>query len=125
MKDSRASDFRKALSGQSVSVFGSSFTWVALPLLVYQLAHSPTNLAVSFAASRLLYLVFDSNGEAYADRVERNALMIQTDLLNAAIVACIPLWYFFHLVPLWRSLSLSYQRLTCSFKLRVLPWFRT
>lgn len=102
MKDSRASDFREVLSGQSVSVFGRSFTGVALPLLVYQLTHSPMNLAVSFAASRLPYHVFGLIGGAYADRVERKSLMIRTDLLNAATVASIPLWYFFHLLPLWR-----------------------
>jgi hypothetical protein len=99
MKDSRTSDFRKALSGQCAFVFGSSFTGVALPLLVYQLAHSPMNLAVSFAASRFLSLVFGLKGEAYTDRVECKALMIQTDLLNAATVTSIPLWYFFHQVP--------------------------
>jgi hypothetical protein len=82
MKDSRASDFRKVLFGQSVSVFGSSFTGVVLQLLVDPLTHSPVYLVVSFAASRLLYLVFGLKGGAYTDRVERNSLMIRTDLVN-------------------------------------------
>jgi Transmembrane secretion effector len=101
MHDKRKADFWKFLSGQTISTFGSSFTGVALPLLVYQLTHSPINLALSFAASRLPYLVFGLIGGAYADRVERKPLMIRTDLLNAATIASIPLLYFLHMLPLW------------------------
>jgi len=101
MSDKRKADFWKFLSGQTISIFGSSFTGVALPLFVYQLTHSPINLAISFAASRLPYLVFGLLGGAYADRVERRTLMMRTDLLNALTIGSIPLLYFLHILPLW------------------------
>ena len=43
-------DFWKFWAGQTISQLGSSFTFFALPLLVYKLTGSSVNLAVATAA---------------------------------------------------------------------------
>ena len=42
-------DFWKFLTGQTISTLGSAFSGFALPLLVFQLTHSPLSLAISTA----------------------------------------------------------------------------
>jgi len=94
-------DFWKFLIGQTLSIFGSSFTAVALPLVIYQLTHSSLNLAFSFAAGRLPYLFFGLFAGAYADRANRKRLMMQMNLLSTLAIASVPVLYFFTILPLW------------------------
>lgn len=49
-------DFWFYFSGQAVSQRGGSFTTFALPLLVFKLTHSATNLALTTAAEFAPYL---------------------------------------------------------------------
>jgi len=51
-------DFWLYFSGQLVSQVGSSFTLFALPLLVFKLTHSATNLALTTASNFVPYLLF-------------------------------------------------------------------
>ncbi len=101
MSDASRSDFWKFFAGQGLSAFGSSFTGFAIPLLVYQLTGSATNLAISSAATFLPYLLFGLIGGAWADRSNRKRLMIRTDLLRAAVIASIPALYYLDALPLW------------------------
>lgn len=101
MRDTRRGDFWKFFAGQALSSLGSSFTEFALPLLVYQLTRSPTNLAVSFAATFLPYPLFGLVGGAWADRVDRKRLLIATDGLRGAVIASIPLLAALGALPLW------------------------
>jgi len=97
----RQGDFWKFLSGQTISVFGSSFTSFALPLLVYQITDSPINLAFDAAAGSLPYLFFGLIGGAFADRVNRKRLMMSMDILNALTISTIPLLFLLHALPVW------------------------
>src|SRR6201999_4082074 len=51
-------DFWLYFSGQLISQLGSSFTYFALPLLVFKLTGSATNLALTTAAEMIPYLLF-------------------------------------------------------------------
>lgn len=51
-------DFWRFFAGQGLSQLGSSFTQFAIPVLVYQLTGSATNLAIAGAAIGLPYLLF-------------------------------------------------------------------
>jgi MFS family permease len=86
----RRLDFWKFFTGQSISQLGSSFTFFALPLLVYQITGSPLNLAVTTAAYFLPYLLFGLVIGAWVDRVERKRMMISVDLGRALVIASIP-----------------------------------
>jgi len=51
-------DFGRFWLGQTISNLGSSFTFFALPLLVFKLTGSPINLGVTTAAEFVPYLLF-------------------------------------------------------------------
>src|SRR5262249_44541477 len=95
-------DFWKFWAGQTISNLGSSFTQWAVPLLVYQLTHSPVNLGIALAASFLPYLLFGLVIGAWMDRVDRKRAMIVLDSLNAVVILSIPLVATYgHLTVRW------------------------
>ncbi len=91
MSERSRTDFWKFWVGQTISQLGSSFTFFALPLLVYKLTGSSVNLAVATAAYFLPYLLFGLVIGAWVDRVDRRRMMIAVDLGRAAVIATIPL----------------------------------
>lgn len=105
-------DFWKFFGGQTVSNLGSSFTFFAIPLLVYQLTGSATNLAISSAAAGVPYLLFGLVGGAWADRVDRQRLMIAVEVLRALVLASIPALYALGALPLWWIYATSFVTTT-------------
>lgn len=93
MTEPRRADFWLYFGGQLISTIGSAFTYFALPLLVYKLSGSPTDLALTMAANLLPYLFFGLVFGAVADRVDRRRMMITVDLARAAVIAVLPLLY--------------------------------
>jgi predicted MFS family arabinose efflux permease len=91
VSDGSRTDFWKFWAGQTISQLGSSFTFFALPLVVYKLTGSSVNLAIATAAYFLPYLLFGLVIGAWVDRVDRKRLMIAVDLGRAAVIATIPL----------------------------------
>jgi MFS family permease len=83
-------DFGRFWLGQTISNLGSSFTFFALPLLVFKLTGSPINLGITTACEFVPYLLFGLVIGAWVDRVDRRRLMIATDLARAALIAVIP-----------------------------------
>ena len=92
-RDRRRADFWLYFGGQLVSTVGSAFTMFALPLLVYKLTGSPTDLALTMAANMLPYLLFGLVFGAIADRVDRRRMMIGVDLARAAVIVVLPALY--------------------------------
>jgi MFS family permease len=84
-------DFWKFWTGQTISNLGSSVTVFALPLLTYKLTGSALNLAISTAAAFLPYLLFGLVIGAWVDRLDRKRVMITVDILQALVIATIPL----------------------------------
>jgi hypothetical protein len=83
-------DFWIYFTGQTISQIGSSFTNFALPLLVFKLTGSPTNLALTTAAEFVPYLLFGLVLGAVVDRVNRKRLMISVDLIRAVVIGVLP-----------------------------------
>ena len=77
-------------SGQAVSQLGGSFTTFAMPLLVFKLTHSATNLALTTAAEFVPYLLFGLPFGAVVDRFDRKRLMLGSDIAQAFVIAVIP-----------------------------------
>ncbi|MFN8494920.1 MAG: MFS transporter [Caldilineaceae bacterium] len=94
-------DFWKFWTGQTISNLGSSFTAFALPLLIYKLTGSALNLAFASAAAFLPYLLFGLVIGAWVDRLNRKRLMIAVDLINALIIASIPLLAMADRLSIW------------------------
>jgi transmembrane secretion effector len=83
-------DFWLYFSGQLTSQVGSSFTMFALPLLVFKLTHSATNLALTTASEFVPYLLFGLVLGAVADRVDRKRMMLLTDVGRALVIGVLP-----------------------------------
>lgn len=89
----RDRDFRRYWTARMASAAGSMVTYVALPVLVYQVTGS--NLWTGFVGvcEALPYLCFGLVAGAIADRVDRRRLMVSADLASAAVLGSIPLAY--------------------------------
>ena len=85
----RNRDFVLLQLGQGLSTLGSTSTYVAYPLLVLALTHSPAKAGVVGFANVLPYALFALLAGVVADRVDRKRLMIAMDLLRAAAMASI------------------------------------
>jgi MFS family permease len=96
-----SSDFKKFWAGQTISNLGTSFTQWAVPLLVYQLTHSPVSLGIATAATFLPYLLFGLIIGAWMDRVDRKRAMVALDWLNALVILSIPLVAQFGHLNVW------------------------
>ena len=83
-------DFWFYFSGQAVSQLGGSFTTFALPLLVFKLTHSATNLALTTAAEFVPYVLFGLLLGAVVDRFDRKRLMLGSAIVQALVIAVIP-----------------------------------
>jgi MFS family permease len=84
-------DFWAFWIGQAISTLGTSFTTLALPLLVYRLTGSAVNLAITSAAEFLPYPLFGLVIGAWVDRLNRKQLMIVVNLLQAVVIGSIPI----------------------------------
>jgi predicted MFS family arabinose efflux permease len=83
-------DFWLYFSGQLISQVGSSFTYFALPLLVFKLTGSATNLALTTVAEFVPYLLFGLVLGALVDRLDRRRMMLLTDVGRAAVIVVLP-----------------------------------
>src|SRR6266508_779103 len=89
----RDREFRRYFVARMVSGAGSMVTYVALPVLVYQVTGS--NLWTGFVAvsEALPYLCFGLVAGAVADLFDRRRLMVGADLGSAAALGSIPVAY--------------------------------
>src|ERR1700728_3624090 len=83
-------DFWLYFSGQAVSQLGGSFTMFAMPLLVFKLTHSATNLSWTTVSEFVPYLLFGLLLGAVVDRFDRKRLMLARDIAQALVIAVIP-----------------------------------
>jgi MFS family permease len=111
-------DFWKFWTGQTISNLGSSFTFLALPLIVFQLTGSAVNLAITTAAYFLPYLLFGLVIGAWVDRVDRKRMMIGVDFGRAAAIASIPalsaldalsVWWIYAATFLTATLTIAFD----------------
>lgn len=88
--DSLSVPFWLYFTGQGLSSLGSAFTTVAVPLLVYRLTGSATELGVTTAVTYLPWMLFGLLGGAVLDRVDRKRIMVLADLVRATTICVIP-----------------------------------
>lgn len=103
-----ARDFWLFFVGQTISNLGTSFTFFALPLLIYKLTGSAMNLALTTVFAMLPYLLFGLVIGAWVDRIDRKRLMISIEVINALLIASIPLLASFDALPLWWIYTLTF-----------------
>jgi len=74
-------DYRLLYIGQLVSMFGSMFTYVAVPYQVFEITHSSFMVGMLGAAQVVPLVLFALWGGAYADAMDRRRLLIISELL--------------------------------------------
>src|SRR5437016_10737752 len=87
----RNRDFLKLWAGQSVSLFGSQVTRLALPLAAVLTLHAgAAQMGLLGAALLTPYLVFGLFAGVLVDRLRRRPILIAADVGRAALLAVIP-----------------------------------
>ena len=85
-------DFLKFWTGQTVSLCGSAFTTLALPLTaVLVLGATPWEMGLLAAVGGAPWFLFGPFAGVWVDRVRRRPLLIGTDLARALLLGTIPL----------------------------------
>jgi MFS family permease len=99
-KERLGSDFLRFWIGQTVSNLGSSVTFLAIPLLIYERTESALYLSLASISNLLPYLLFGLLIGAWVDRVDRKRLMIWTDIARTAVILTIPVLSWLDALPL-------------------------
>jgi MFS family permease len=87
----RHPDFLKLWAGQTISLFGSQVTLLALPLTaVVALDATPAQMGLLGAAEFAPFLLLGLFAGVWVDRLRRRPLMIAADLGRAALLGSIP-----------------------------------
>ncbi|GGK94422.1 MFS transporter [Sphaerisporangium melleum] len=95
-------DFRRLFAGNSVSLFGSSVTTVALPLTaVTHLGASPAEMGVLGALAWLPHLVLGLPAGVWVDRLPYRRVLIVTDAAQLLLVGSIPALAVFRALSIW------------------------
>jgi MFS family permease len=84
------SEFWLYFTGQTISNLGSAFTSVAVPLLVYRLTGSATELGATTAVNYLPWILFGLLGGALVDRIDRKRAMVVSDVVRGGAICVIP-----------------------------------
>jgi hypothetical protein len=105
-------DFWVYFAGQALSELGGSFTLFALPLLVYKLTHSATNLALTTVADFAPYLLFGLILGAIVDRADRRRLMLRTDVARGLVIAVLPVIYLAGGLHVWVVYAVGFVQAT-------------
>lgn len=88
----RNRDFLKLWAGQTISLFGSQITRLAIPLLAALTLHaSPLAMSALYAAGSVPDLAIGLFAGVWVDRIRRRPLLIACDLGRVALLLLIPL----------------------------------
>jgi MFS family permease len=104
----RNRDFVLLQIGQGLSTLGSTSTYVAYPLLVLALTHSPAKAGAVGFANVLPYALFALLAGVVADRVDRKRLMIAMDLVRAAAMASIVVALAAGVLTFWQVAAVAF-----------------
>lgn len=101
-------DFRRYWLARSTSLVGNSTTFFALPVLVYQLSgKSSFAVGLLIALESVPYLLLGLVAGALADRLDRRRIMVRADLLDAAVLASVPLAAAFGVLTLPHAMAVG------------------
>ena len=104
----RDPDFQKLWFGQTVSVFCSLISRIAIPLLaVIELDATPFDMATLGIAALLPGFLIGLLAGAWIDRRKRRPIMIAADLGRAAVLLIVPLLAVLGHLQLWHLLLVS------------------
>jgi len=86
-------NFRRYAVARVVSLAGSAITYLAMPVLVYQITGSNFWTGVVVVARSVPYVCFGLFAGALADRVDRQRVMVTMELVSAVLLGSVPVAY--------------------------------
>ena len=104
----RNRDFLLLQGGQLFSLFGSSMSSIAYPLLALSVTGSAAQTGYVGGAVFLPLLLFNLPAGVVADRHDRRALMIAADLVGALTVGGLAALVLAHRVELWMIIAAAF-----------------
>jgi MFS family permease len=104
----RNRDFMLLQSGQLLSTFGTNISRIAYPLLTLAVTHSAAKAGYVGSVVFLPLLLFSLPAGVAADRLDRRALMIASDVAGAASVGVLAALVLTHRVTLWSILLIAF-----------------
>jgi MFS family permease len=109
------SDFLAVWVGETISVFGSQLTFVALPLLAALRLHaSPTQMGLLGAAGLSPWLFFGLVAGVWTDRLPRRHILIAADIARALLLGSIPAAALFGRLSIAQLLAVGFLSGTLS-----------
>lgn len=81
----RNTNFLKLWAGQAISVFGDMITFLAIPIIVYQMTGSKSALSATVCFRVLPIILLGPFAGALVDRWDRKKIMILSDVLRAML----------------------------------------
>ncbi|MCT4609456.1 MAG: MFS transporter [Pelagimonas sp.] len=106
--------FRHLFLAQIIALIGTGLATVALGLLAFDLAGESAGMVLGtvFAIKMVAYVGVAPIAGAFADRVNRRALLVTLDLVRAAVALCLPfvteVWQIFALILILQSSSAAF-----------------
>lgn len=100
-------DFRLLFSGETISLLGDQFHFVALAWLVLQLTGSGLAVGTVLMVAGIPRAIFILVGGAFADRASPRSVMLASNALRAALVAVLAVLVLSGRVELWQLYVLA------------------
>jgi hypothetical protein len=104
----RDPDFRRYFLARALSALGTLTTLIALPVLVYRISGSAAITALVTALEAAPYLIFGLLAGALTDRWDRRRVMVVADVLNAAVIASVPVAHLLGVLTLGHVLVVAF-----------------
>lgn len=111
----RHRDFRNLWAAETISVFGSQFTGLALPLVaVILLEASPFAVSALVVIEFLPFILLAIPAGVWVDRMKRKPILVSADLARAALLASLPLAYAFDALTLGHVYAVGFTVGVCT-----------
>jgi MFS family permease len=99
----RHPDFLKLWTAETISVFGSAITQLALPLIAATtLDVTPFEFGLLTTIEFLPFILFSLPAGVWVDRLRRRPILIAADVGRAIAIASIPVAFYFDALTIWQ-----------------------
>ena len=99
----RHPDFLKLWTAETISVFGSAITQLALPLIAATTLNvTPFEFGLLTTIEFLPFILFSLPAGVWVDRLRRRPILIAADLGRALAIASIPIAFYFDALTIWQ-----------------------
>jgi MFS family permease len=105
----RHPDFLKLWTAETVSVFGSAITQLALPIIAATyLSVTPFEFGLLTTIEFLPFILLSLPAGVWVDRLRRRPILIAADLGRAAVIASIPVAFYFDALTIWQLYAVGF-----------------